>query len=139
MSIYCVLLAFHLPLKASQKLRGRRLACKKIRKWSKKTERWSNRLRRIACSAKVASSRLGWSETSSVRSGTFSHDMPEIWVVTLSALYRAVVLQERRRRNDVKRSQLPLAAPVQIHDRERARQTGVCLVERAILLDLESG
>ena len=62
-----------------------------------------------------------------------------IWVVTLSALYRAVVLQERRRRNDVKRSQLPLAAPVQIHDRERARQTGVCLVERAILLDLESG
>ena len=78
----------------------------------------------------------GWSGTSPVRSGTFSHHMPEIWVVTLSALYRAVVLQERRRRNDVKRSQLPLAAPVQIHDRERARQTGVCLVERAILLDL---
>ena len=54
-------------------------------------------------------------------------------VISLRAVDRAVVLQQRRRRNAIQRGQSPFTTPVEIHDRQRPRQTGIDLGNRAVL------
>ena len=54
-------------------------------------------------------------------------------VISLRAVDGAVVLKQRRRRDAVQQGQSPFATPVEIHDRQRPRQTGIDLGNRAVL------